>query len=60
MTFSLAAAPHSLLSIFVPRGESSARVSVNVGQCVLERHDIDVEAGKLGRLLRYQLGEGMS
>jgi glycosyltransferase involved in cell wall biosynthesis len=40
--------------------ETLARMGANARERVLERHDIDVEAGKLGRLLRFQLGEGMS
>ena len=38
-------------------GDSLARMGAAARERVLARHDVDVEAGKLARLLRAQLGE---
>jgi colanic acid/amylovoran biosynthesis glycosyltransferase len=37
--------------------ESLARMGAAAFECVRQRHDVDVEAGKLARLFRLQLGE---
>ena len=46
----------AIVECLAASGESLARMGAAARERVLVRHDVDVEAGKLGRLFRLQLG----
>jgi glycosyltransferase involved in cell wall biosynthesis len=49
----------AIVDCFAADGEALARMGSAARARVLSRHDVDVEAGKLARLLGVQIGESV-